>query len=247
MTKNNTQLHLIKAIFLAFGLFTAIITYSGCSSSSSPSDQSTVTTSTQMENSSVSASHLKSSDVITSGLTCDSVVITKARIVISTLKLHHDDADTNGQGTIKAGPFVAEFDASGATFLSTVTVPPGNYDRIKFEIHKLDDKADASLLNNPIFGDFVNGGRYTVIIDGKVYVNGASFDFSFKSSKTDNVTIFITPPATFSAGASYNLAFVFDPKLVFGQPGLRPLDPRSTDNQSAIEKLIKDALKALKK
>src|SRR5439155_9646018 len=105
------------------------------------------------------------------------------------------------------------------------------YDLIKFEMHKLNDKEDASLLNNPIFGAFVSGGRYTAIIDGTVYVNGSGYPFSFKTSKTDNVQVFIDPPAVFSAGSSYNLALVFDPKLVFGQPGSRPFDPRSVDNQ----------------
>jgi hypothetical protein len=220
----------------------------GCSSSTAPSDQANVTTSAEMQNNKVSAQHLKSGAVVTGGgLTCDSVVVSRARILLSTIKLHIDESDTAGKGTIKAGAFIAEFTTTGENILSTVSIPPGTYDKMKFEIHKLDDKADASLLNSPIFGDFVNGGRYTAIIDGKAFVNGTGYDFSFKSSKSDNVEIKLNPSITFTAGSTYNLAVIFDPVLVFGQIGSRPLDPRSTDNQNAIENLIKNALKALKK
>jgi hypothetical protein len=241
-----TPSHLLQGSLRIFLLLSFI--YAGCANDSAPSDESTLTTSAEMQNSTVSAAHPTSSPtVMGGGLTCDSVVVTRARIVISRLKLHRDETDTLGKGEIKAGPFVAEFNASGASIISTVTIPPGTYDHIKFEMHKLNDNEDASLLNSPLFGDFVNGGRYTAIIDGKAYVNGVGYAFSFKTSKTDNVEIHVNPPATFNAGSSYNLSLIFDPKLVFGQPGLRPFDPRSTDNQHAIEDLIKDALKALKK
>lgn len=234
--------------FIALGFAFGAQLLSGCSNTSSPSDQATVTTSSEMQNSHVSGTRLKSDHVILGGgTTCDSVVISRARIVISTIKLHFDDNDTVGKGEIKAGPFVAEFNASGATVLSTVTIPPGTYDKMKFEMHKLNDKEDASLLNNALFGDFVNGGRYTTIIEGKSYVNGIGYDFIYKSSKTENLEIKLNPSVTFAAGSSYNLALIFDPVLVFGQAGSRPLDPRSSDNQGEIEKLIKNALKALKK
>lgn len=248
MTYKINQLQSIKRVLFTFVLFGSIVIYYGCSSSTTPSDQSTLTTSTEMQNSTVSAAHQKSSPTTAgSSLTCDSIVINRARLLISTIKMHRDENDTLGEGEIKIGPFIAEFNASGATILSKVTIPPGTYDRMKFEMHKLNDKDDATLLNDALFGDFVNGGRYTAIIDGKAYVNGVGYPFSFKTSKTDNVTVFVNPPAVFSAGSSYNLALVFDPKLVFTQGGSRPLDPRSSDNQHAIEDLIKDALKALKK
>lgn len=248
MTSNINRMRPLTGMLTTFALLATIVVYAGCSSSTTASsDQSTLTTSTEMQNSSVSAAFKSPVTTAGGGLTCDSVVITRARLLISTMKMHHDESDTVGEGEVKVGPFIAEFNASGATILSTVTIPPGTYDRIKFELHKLNDKDDASLINSSLFGDFVNGGRYTAIIDGKAYVNGVGYPFSFKTSKTDNVQIFINPPAAFSAGSSYNLALVFDPKLVFVQSGSRPLDPRSTDNQKTIEDLIKDALKALKK
>lgn len=218
----------------------------GCSSSTDSNDPS-VTMTTSVSNRTVSGAATRTNIPLGGGLTCDSVVISRARILISELKLHHDDEDTVGAGTIKVGPFIAEWDSTGEKIVSTVTVPPGTYDKIKFEMHKLDDKSDAALINDPLFGDFLNGGRYTAIIDGMAYVNGTGYAFSFKTSKTDNVEMKFPAAVTFSSGNSYNLAMVFDPTLVFGQSGKSPYDPRDASNQDEIANLIKNAIKALKK
>jgi hypothetical protein len=227
-----------------------------------PANMSQVTMSTGMEPGTISAatSFAKSSQISTwNGTTCDSITVTRARIVIKTLKLHqvgdvnddddhgnghHDDNDHDG--TIKAGPFIAEFDSSGEKIISSVIIPPGVYDRIKFEIHKLNENEDASLLNDPLFGDFVNGGRYTVIIEGHSYVNGIAYGFTFKSSLTANLQVFLDSVVVFDSTKAYDLSLSFDPKIVFGRPGMRPLDPRDVDNQHALEGFIERSIKLLR-
>ena len=159
-----------------------------------------------------------------------------------TVEREHD----GDKDVIKAGPFIAEFTLGSEKIISTITIPPGTYDHIKFEIHKLNEHEDQSLLNDPLFGDFVNGGRYTFIIDGISYVNGIGYPFTFKSSQTDNVTFFFEPPVLFDANHAYDLTLKFDPKLMFGRPGMKPLDPRETDNRHDIEKLLRSAIKALR-
>jgi hypothetical protein len=248
---------LIPKAFLFLALAATIYITNGCSNdTTASSDQSTMTTSTTMEGGAVSSMYDgKTPKIDAGGLTADSVVITRARIVIRTLKLHQiGDADDTiphqehdeDKGEIKAGPFIAEFDATGAKIVSTVTIPPGTYDRVKFEIHKLNETEDPSLLNNSLYGDFVNGGRYTFIIEGFSWVNGVAYPFTFKSSRTENVQVFFDTAIVFSAGKSYDLALNFSPKLMFGRVGLRPLDPREVDNQKEIEKLIHFAIKALR-
>ena len=268
---------LLKAI-VGFGFFVSISWFIGCSSPDSPgtgtsTNQSRMTTKTQIQNSHISGNGIipkynSIADHI--GTTADSIVITRARVVISAMKMHlvgaldddssddkkkahdHDkdhDRDIHGDwddGTIMAGPFIAEFDAGGEKIISTVVIPPGAYDRIKFEIHKLNENEDASLLNDPLFGDFVNGGRYTVIIDGIAFVNGVGYAFSYHSSLTANVQVFLNPPAVFDSTQVYDLTLVFDPLIVFGMPGLRPLDPRDPDNHDAIEHMIKSSIRALR-
>lgn len=242
---NKTFYGYAVAMVLALGLGLGLL--SGCSSTDSASSDPTVTMSTSSASRVVSSMGSHTPIILGNGLTCDSVVVTRARILISNLKLHHDDEDTVGKGTIKVGPFIAEFDSSGEKIVSTVTVPAGSYDKIKFEMHKLDDKTDALYINDPLFGDFINGGRYTVIIDGRAYVNGTGYAFRYTSSKTENVEIKLNQVLTFSSGNSYNLALIFDPVLVFGQTGKAPWDPRDPDNHDKLEGLIKTALKSLKK
>jgi hypothetical protein len=273
-------------------LFAALLWISGCTQSTNPGSTGTsptkadVRTFTAVNGSTVTGSSIfgKTPGIADHQVTADSVVITRARIVISSLLLHQvgtPDVDTiiiitgggmggehgkghgegdkdkdedqrdiitiidRDDGTVRVGPFVAEFDASGEKIISEVTIPPGVYDKIKFQIHKLDDNDDPALLNDTLFGDFVNGGRYTFIIDGFAFVGGVAYPFEYKSSQTDNITLDITPPATFSKSTQYNLTLVFDPKIVFGQPGARPLDPRETDNRDAIEAMLRASIHLL--
>jgi hypothetical protein len=186
------------------------------------------------------------------GSVCDSVVVTRARVVLSDLKLHMTDVDDSVlghvEGTIRVGPFLAVFDSGGGRLISHVSIPFGTYDRIKFEIHKLNENEEPLLQNDSLFGDFVNGGRYTFIIDGNSYVGGVAYPFSFKSSLTMNVMVFIDPPAVFdSTSTSYNLAVVFDPVFMFAKPGMSPLDPRDPDNHKAIERMIRYAIWGIRK
>ncbi|MEP7234894.1 MAG: hypothetical protein ABI778_06325 [Ignavibacteriota bacterium] len=236
-----------------------------------PSNMATIRATTGMEHKTITSSTTTKSPQIlgNKGTTADSVVITRARIVIRTLKLriegeddgddtiwhddndkHHDrdhDGKDDDRYEIKAGPFVAEFNDSSEKIISNVVIPPGVYDRIRFEIHKLNDNEDASLLNDPLFGDFVNGGRYTFLIDGISFVNGVGYPFTFRSSQTDVVYFNFEPPVLFDSAHAYDLTLKFDPTIMFGRPGLRPLDPRDVDNRNDIEKLLKNAIKALRK
>jgi hypothetical protein len=278
----------ITRVIGALAFFAASIWITGCTQSSSPSNTGTsptkadVRTFTSVSSSTVTASSIVGSTPRISDFhpTADSVKITRARIVISSLQLHQlgtSDSDTmiivtggdhgkghgegdkdkdedqrdiitiidRNDGTVRVGPFVAEFDAAGEQIISEVTIPPGIYDRIDFQIHKLDENDDPALLNDTLFGDFVNGGRYTFIIDGFAFVNGVAYPFEYKSSQTDNVAIDLNPPATFSKSAQYNLTLVFDPKIIFGQPGMKPLDPREVDNRGAIEAMLRASIHLL--
>jgi hypothetical protein len=281
-------------LLFSMGVLAFSFLITSCKDSSSVNSTSgTMTTSkanvrtfTGITNRSVSASSIfgKTPSVTGFHSTADSIVITRARVVINTLQLHpagqtddtiiiiknedddhgkgmgkgnkHKDKDEDEKdtiifidrddGTIRVGSFVAEFDGSGEKIISNVNIPPGVYDRIKFEIHKLNENDDPTLLNDSLFGDFVNGGRYTFIVEGFSYVNGVAYKFDFKSSVTAHVTIDINPPATFNANAQYDLRLVFDPKIIFGVPGMKPLDPRDPDNQEVIEQMLKNSILLLK-
>lgn len=251
MNKHSSK-HIIlwSKAFLALIAGVFIVSFaSGCADSSSPSSDATVNTRTEMGSTSVNSTTSKGAQtVLAKGLTCDSLHISSATLLISSLKLHHDESDSVDGGTIRTVPFVAEFDAAlGARLVSTVTIPTGTYDRIKFEFHKLKDGLEDALINDPIFGEFVSGGRYTAIIKGDVFVAGVAYPFVFRSSQTENVQVRLDPPVTFEGGKEYDLVLTFDPSAVFAQVLGRPLDPRDVDNQKDIEKQIKLAIKANKR
>lgn len=272
-------------VALAFSGFVAL---AGCTNSTNSvpgTGRGTMTTYTAMENGAITPSNTpfaKGASVLDRdddhGLTADSIVVTRTRIVISALKLGRADIDVDDSldrdhdrdtakdaddtvkgkrgdhegdkdrddGTIKVGPFVAIFDTSGEKIVSHVRIPDGVYDRIKFEIHKLSDAEEDTLINDPVFGDFVNGGRFTVIIEGIVFDSGKAYPFTFKSGLTANVMVFIDPPAVFDSTTTFDLTLKFDPKIVFGRPGAKPLDPRDPDNRHPIEVLIRSAIRALR-
>lgn len=246
--KNVSSKPIIKCSHFLTGIACIVIaSFVGCADSSSPSSDATVTTRTEMASSSVTSSSYEkgSQTILAGGLTCDSLHVSSAALLISSLKMHRDGgSDSSEGGSIRTNPFVATFDASlGAQFVSVVTVPAGTYDRMKFEFHKLKGGLDDELINNPVFADFLNGGSYTVVIKGESYVAGVAYPFVFRSSRTENVQVHLDPSVTFEAGKEYDLVLRFDPAAVFAQVLGRPLDPRDSDNQKEIEARIKLALK----
>ena len=242
---NRLSPFILSIVMLTSGIFIA-----GCSSNSAPSGDATVTTSSEMDQTTVKSRAMdKGQPVIqTKGSRCDSIQITRARILISNLKMHHDDGDTAGKGTIKIGPFLAEFNGSaGAKIISTVSVPAGTYDRIKLEFHKLSNALDATLIADPIFAEFATSSRNTVIVEGKSYKNGTMTPFTYRSSLTDNLQVKFDPAITLEGGQNYNIGIKFDPFVLFAVGANGPLDPTDVDNQKDIEAQIKLAIKAYKK
>jgi hypothetical protein len=231
---------ILTAVFVYLGVFV------GCTSSDSTSPQgmATVRSSTEMGNPSVhSTATLHGSVPLAGGATCDSIHVTRARFVMSELKLHHESSDTAGSGTIKGGTFLAVFNAGSSVALATVLVPEGTYSRAKVEVHKLSD-VEISVLG-ALFVDFTIGGaRNTLIVEGTAYQGGASQSFVFVTSRTENVEMTMSPAVQYQAGMSYDFAMRFEPSLFFGASGGAVLDPRDETNRSEIETNIGAAFRA---
>jgi hypothetical protein len=186
---------------------------------------------------------------VAAGPTCDSVVIQRVRFLISELKMHRDDKDSASfRRKIKAGVFVLEFTPGDIRVLANNDILTGSYEKLKFEIHRLDSKADSLIINTPEFADFLKGGEhYTCIINGLVYNNGNGTLFEFLSNRNENITMHFSPPIEISQTVPTSLFFTFDPSACFIKAGGRTLDPRYSENQKEIEKLILEALKVLRK
>lgn len=246
---NMTMKQSIKSISLVAILSLGILT--GCGDDpAAPTPNGEVSISTSLTKSTVSSAYTKGGS-ITAGPTCDSVVISRVRFVFSDLKLHissDDSASSDDKGMIKTGPVLMEYLPGSSVSSASASIPTGTYSRIKYEIHKLDDSksSDTAAFNDPAYADFVTGGRYTYIIEGLIWNSNSAVAFTFKSSKNENLNLDLDTPVTVVENTVAPITLAFDPTGLF-KHGAKPLDPRYEENRNDIEKMVKDAFKALKK
>lgn len=181
------------------------------------------------------------------GDNADSIRISKVRILVKRLKLHRSAEDTvSGDKEVKAGPFLITIDSAGQRSISSSTIQDGSYDKVKFEIHRFSSSEISTYLNDPIFADFVTGDRYSTIIDCRVFKNGQSFPYSFRSEATSNLSLALDPPFTINNGTVGALLLQLQPSLTF-KIGGELLDPRDPRNKKDIENGLKKAIRALKR
>lgn len=230
-------------LFLLFGT----VAINGCSSSTAPSNTSTVTMTAQTEGTKATSAFWNKAEQPASGIVADSIEITRVRFLLSAVKLHLEGNDTTHDGEVKAGPFVLEFTPGLSRVFSTATIPSGTYEKIKFEIHKFPSSIDQLYLNDPVFTDFVTNERSTVIIEGRVWSaqNPIPVNFVYKSAITANVESTFPGLITLDAGSNVTIAMIFSPLLAFKASSV--LDPRDPDNAKDIDHFLKSAIKALKK
>ena len=242
---------------IAFALIMA-----GCSSSTTVSnDQNSVTMQSQLTASDVSLPAPGKDNEVPSGFTFNKIVVTRAEVFIKDVKLHSDKDDSTKDDhdqNIKTGPMVLIFDSLGAHTVTTTNIPSGNYDRIKFEIHKPDknNSADSAILAQ--FPEFRSGNQtYTVVIKGYMIdtsITGTRTYFTVYSAQSANRTIKFEDKDlhdqdkfTFSGGATSTLLFEFDPRLVFHVGGGLAgslFDPRS--GQNLIDNHVLFAIRVVK-
>jgi hypothetical protein len=233
------------SIFLSIVIMTSI---TGCSSSTTPPTTATVNFSGETDGSHASTAFWKKTPVITAGgAPVDSIEITRVRFLLSAVKLHVEGNDTTKDGELKTGPFVAEFTPGLSRTFSTVTIPSGTYEKIKFEIHKFPSSIASTYLNDPVFTDFVTNERSTVIIEGKVWPPNTAIpiNFVYKSHITANLETKFPGSITLDVGSTNTLAVIFSPVLAFKSTYV--LDPRDSQNSNDIDSYLKTAIKALKK
>ena len=224
----------------------------GCSSTTTPpntppSNSSTVTMTAETEGAKASSAFWTKSGTPSSGIVADSIEVTRVRFLLSRVILHVEGNDTLKDGEIKVGPFVLEFTPGFSRVFSTITIPAGSYEKIKFEIHKFPSSIDQTYLNDPIFTDFVTGERSTVIIEGRVWSAQSSIpaNFVYKSQITANLSTKFPGLIKLDSGSTATIAMIFSPLLAFKSSSV--LDPRDPDNAKDIDKYLKSAIKALKK
>jgi hypothetical protein len=140
------------------------------------------------------------------------------------------------------GPFVVELLNNTPTQIALDTIPPGNYDGIKFVLHKLHRR---DLTANPLFPDSLVG--YSVVVSGQVFPAGDSLGapFVFKADINEEFRVrgdFVVPEG--NNLVPYALDFKMD---TWFDGRTRVLDPNSFWDRRIIRWNIKHAFKDLMK
>ncbi|MBE2217483.1 MAG: hypothetical protein IAE90_04715 [Ignavibacteria bacterium] len=184
------------------------------------------TTPTQADN--LSFSGVSSDDSV--GDAQNYLILDTVKILIKDIKINY--ANTSDDSTdFKVGPFVLFLNlTSNVNVISTGIVPAGNYKKIKFEIHKLQD---AEVIPDPEFADA--NGRYSVIVKGKYFGNY----FVYKSTKSAHQILNFPSDIGVAADRSTNVTLLVKPYIWFIKNGAY-LDPFNPDNSNDIDNNIKD-------
>lgn len=264
-----------KALFLGIALILVTSLYwFGCSNSSNPVSatglpgQVTVTAYlTQQANSSLHK--------ISSTSSIDSITVTRVRVVLRDLRLksennediemdhedgtnnqtynynHFEDSTEIGEHSDqRQAPFVLDLSLTDTVQQIAIdTFPPGTYDGVKFEIHRV-DQSDIDSLPPDVqatFADFLAGNRYSVIIDGNYYQNGQATPFTYKSEIDAEIELPINPPLVVdSTQATVNLTLKINSSGWFFDSNNNLLDPTNSTNTYIIDHNLKSFLEAFR-
>lgn len=161
------------------------------------------------------------------------LVLDTVKILIKDIKLNVANSSENLKD-FKVGPFVLFLNlSSSVNNISTAVIPVGVYDKVKFEIHKLQD---IEAIPDPEFADA--NGRYSVIVKGWYLGNY----FIYKSTKSAHQILHF--PNTLPITSLYlaNITLVVRPYIWFFKNGVY-LDPRVSANSNDIDNNIKDNFK----
>ncbi|MBK8982023.1 MAG: hypothetical protein IPM38_06790 [Ignavibacteria bacterium] len=203
---------------------TALITTSGFYGCSD-----TPTTPAQSENMSISV--MNSVDSI--GDSQNILILDTVKILIKDIKLNV--ANNNQDSTnFKVGPFVLYLNLhSGINEITKAIIPAGQYDKVKFEIHKLNNNETVPDID---FSDA--NGTYSVIVKGRYLGNY----FVYKSTKSAHQKLDFPNTIQNSESVFSNITLVVKPYIWFLENNVY-LDPTDLANANNIDNNIKNNFK----
>lgn len=141
---------------------------------------------------------------------------------------------TSTETNFKTGSFYIFFNTfsnQNSVFLVTsAAVTPATYDKVKFEIHKLENNEPVP---DPDFADSL--GRYSVVVRGRY----AGTPFVYKSTKSAHQILTFPGPMLMDAAGKSNITMVVKPYIWFIKNGAY-LDPNDPNNRNDIDNNIKD-------
>lgn len=163
-----------------------------------------------------------------------SLIIDEAKALINEVEVEQEPSGTEHH--IRISPFVVRFSMNGTLItVATGNIPSGNYNKIKFKIHKPEDNETPP---DPEFKEGSSGNqRYSFIIKGRY--NGASF--VYKSRKSASLVIAF-PTSVNMQQTSINITVLVNPVLWF-KNGTIDIDPRNPEFEDLIDDNLKNSFR----
>lgn len=211
--------HKVIVLFSAL-IFTATLIYSCSDSTVTPGP---------VDNFSISSM----SSVDSAGDSQNILILDTVKILIKDIKLNVSNNNQDSTN-FKVGPFVLFLNlTSNINQISSAIVPVGEYEKVKFEIHKLNDN---EAIPDPEFADA--NGRYSVIIKGRYLGNY----FVYKSTKSAHQILNFPVNVSVNSESKSNLTLVVKPYIWFIKNDVY-MDPTVAANSNDIDNNIKDNFK----
>jgi hypothetical protein len=184
---------------------------------------------------------------VTSFAAVDSITISRARFVLSRIKLKTSADSTN----FKTEPLIIELNLNGSVqTVGVVGVPFGTFREIEFKVHRVDssDFVGSSQTKLAQFADFLAGDRYSIIIEGTVYRTGETGQaFVFRSRLMDEQKRDFIPELVVSEGSpAVNVTMLISSFGWFRDSGGTLLDPTDGNNESLIDHNLKSSIEFYK-
>lgn len=167
--------------------------------------------------------------------TANTLTLDSVKILLKDIKLNVAAA-SNDSVNFKTGPFVLKLNMnSSVNLISTAYIPEGTYDKVMFEVHKLQDGEIVDTAFS--FG----GGRYSVVVYGKFNL----VPFIYRSAKSAKQKITFSPGVGISSTTKSNITLKVQPYTWFWN-GSDYMDPSIISNENDIDNNIKASFKAFK-
>lgn len=167
----------------------------------------------------------------------NALILDSVKILLKDIKLNVSSSSDDSVN-FKTGPFVLKLNLNSSVNVFTTTmIPAGTYNKIMFEVHKLEDSETIGIDTAFSFG----GGRYSVIVYGKFNL----VPFIYRSTKSAKQKITFNPAITSSTTSKSNITLKVQPYTWFWT-GSDYLDPLNVSNENNIDNNIKASFKAIK-
>ena len=168
-------------------------------------------------------------------VSADDFQIQEVKLLLKNIKIKNQSHEDSLQ--VKTGPMVVNLNMTVKTteFVSS-EIPAGSYNRVRFEIHKIED---SEISPDAEFKDGMESSkRYSIIVKGTL--DGEAFTYRSRKSAVQDIKL--SEDLIVEENSEANLTITVDPVSWFYE-GDTLLNPNDDSNDDKIDNKLKDGFK----